>query len=65
VCDLLESIRVVTTILEVTEGKECVSYIKTKKYSDIPQKNNCYRKSVRSIIEMEMLKIAFLNYLDI
>lgn len=62
-CDLLESITVVMTILEVTVGKECVSYIK-KKYSDIPQKNNCYRKSVRHIIKMEMLKIALLNYLD-
>lgn len=42
----------------------CVIHKNKKKYSDIPQKNNCYRKSVRHIIEIEMLNIALLNYLD-
>lgn len=57
-------LRVLTTILGGTEGKEYQSYKnKNKKFSDIPRKKNCYRNSARNIIELEMLKIALLNYL--
>lgn len=60
-CDLLEGIKSFDDYIRRHRGERISVIQKQKqKFSDIPQKKNCYRKLVRSI-ELEMLQVALLK----